>query len=168
MPGPWAPRSLCLCPGGKICWLGGKGNACLPTPTHRWELPAQLLLSTTLFLLTSLSRPLPTQLSRPTFTLWLSGRTAGPSACVSGNLGVVVSCGPCPAFSSCPCSRPADFLPHSLLVAFHLPPHKNMNGLPVWPVGYAGHHPSQGAPARGQRPLCSQAGFRKAERPLQL
>ena len=149
-----------------LAW--GKGNACLPTPTHRWELPAQLLLSTTLFLLTSLSRPLPTQLSRPTFTLWLSGRTAGPSACVSGNLGVVVSCGPCPAFSSCPCSRPADFLPHSLLVAFHLPPHKNMNGLPVWPVGYAGHHPSQGAPARGQRPLCSQAGFRKAERPLQL
>ena len=86
MPGPWAPRSLCLCPGGKICWLGGKGNACLPTPTHRWELPAQLLLSPTLFLLTSLSRPLPTQLSHPTFTLWLLDRTAGPSACVSGCL----------------------------------------------------------------------------------
>lgn len=36
-----------------LAW--GKGNACLPTPTHRWELPAQLLLSPTLFLLTSLS-----------------------------------------------------------------------------------------------------------------
>lgn len=82
-----------------LAWWRG-GNACLPTPTHRWELPAQLLLSPTRFLLTSLSRLLPTQLSHPTFTLWLSGRTAGPSACVSGKLGVVVSRGPCPAFSS--------------------------------------------------------------------
>lgn len=69
----------------------------VPPPPPYPRLPlgasAQLLHSPTLFLLTGLLQPLPTQLSCASFTLRLLVRLVGPLACVFEKLGVTVSCG---------------------------------------------------------------------------
>lgn len=52
----------------------------------------------------------------------------------------------------CPCSGAAHFLPHSLVIAFLLPLHRNMNGLPVWPVGHPGAPPHPRGPSTESAP----------------
>lgn len=63
----------------QLAWQERECPSPNPPPTS-WELPAQLLLSPTLVLLTCLSQPLPTQLGCPSFTLQAVRQDCGPLA----------------------------------------------------------------------------------------
>lgn len=150
-------RALCLCPGGESCWLDGGGCACLPTPTRQWVLPAQLLLSPTLFLLTGLFRPLPSQLSCPSFNLLAVGQDCGPlGLCLwkAGGEGRGF-CMTAPALPRAPWPCPGQLLSSPTPSSSHScppPRRKNMNGLPVWLVGRPGAPPCPGGPSTESAP----------------
>ena len=112
------------------------------------ELPVQLLLSPTLFLLTCLLRLLPTQVSCPVVppTPWVLVKTVSTLVCVFGKLGVA---GLCPASGSLFLQLGGCFF--LLLPPPPLPPHHIP--LPLWQEHewaacvasrvILGHHPIQ-------------------------
>lgn len=113
VPGAPSGWGLCLYLGGRGYQLAWWERECLPpNPARPLELPAQLLLSPTLFLLTSLLWLLPTQLSGPSFTLQAAGQDCGPFSLCLKNWGWQFHvANPCQA--RCPCSWTACFLPLS-------------------------------------------------------